>query len=86
MQALGGLSVSGHLRTLGSGAWGAFPRRRHYFMTLAESGGIVLPTRHDAPWEPGWGPIPSAVRPVHMLRVFLLRILESDFPGDSLYI
>ena len=26
----------------------------------------------------------SAVRPVHLLRVFRLRVLESDFPGDSL--
>ena len=26
-----------------------------------------------------------AVRPVHLLRVFLLRVLESNFPGDSLY-
>ena len=25
-----------------------------------------------------------AVRPVHLLRVFLLRVLESNFPGDSL--
>ena len=25
------------------------------------------------------------VRPVHLLRVFLLRVLESNFPGDSLY-
>ena len=26
----------------------------------------------------------STVRPVHLLRVFLLRVLESNFPGDSL--
>ena len=25
------------------------------------------------------------LRPVHLLRVFLLRVLESNFPGDSLY-
>ena len=25
------------------------------------------------------------VRPVHLLRVVLLRVLESNFPGDSLY-
>ena len=25
------------------------------------------------------------VRPVHLLRVLLLRVLESNFPGDSLY-
>ena len=25
------------------------------------------------------------VHPVHLLRVFLLRVLESNFPGDSLY-
>ena len=61
MQALGGLNVSEHLRTLDSGAWSAFPRRRHYFMTLPESEDIVPPTRRDVPWEPGWGPIPSAV-------------------------
>ena len=24
------------------------------------------------------------LRPIHLLRVFLLRVLESDFPGDSL--
>ena len=24
------------------------------------------------------------VRPVHLLRVFLLRVLESNFPGDPL--
>ena len=27
----------------------------------------------------------KSIRPVHLLRVFLLRVLESDFPGDSLY-
>ena len=26
----------------------------------------------------------AALRPVHLLRVFLLRVLESNFPGDSL--
>ena len=26
----------------------------------------------------------SPVRPVHLLRVFLLRVLESKFPGDPL--
>ena len=26
----------------------------------------------------------TTVRPVHLLRVFLLRVLESNFPGDSL--
>ena len=61
MQALGGLNTDEHLRTLDSGAWSAFPRRRHYFMTLPDRGDITLPTRRDAPWEPGWGPIPSAV-------------------------
>ena len=25
------------------------------------------------------------IPPVHLLRVFLLRVLESNFPGDSLY-
>ena len=25
------------------------------------------------------------LRPVHLLRVSLLRVLESNFPGDSLY-
>ena len=24
------------------------------------------------------------IRPVHLLRVFLLRVLESNFPGDPL--
>ena len=24
------------------------------------------------------------VRPVHLLRIFLLRVLESNFPGDPL--
>ena len=61
MQALGGLNTNEHLRTLDPGAWSAFARRRHYFMTLPERGNINLPTRRDAPWEPGWGPIPSAV-------------------------
>ena len=28
--------------------------------------------------------IPPIYRPVHLLRVFLLRVLESNFPGDSL--
>ena len=27
----------------------------------------------------------TCLRPVHLLRVFLLRVLESNFPGDSLY-
>ena len=61
MQAPGGPNVSEHLRTLDSGAWSAFPRRRHYFMTLPENEDIVHPTRHAVPLEPGWGPIPSAV-------------------------
>ena len=26
----------------------------------------------------------QALRPVHLLRVFLLRVLESNFPGDPL--
>ena len=26
----------------------------------------------------------TIIRPVHLLRVFLLRVLESNFPGDSL--
>ena len=26
----------------------------------------------------------TMLRPVHLLRVFLLRVLESNFPGDSL--
>ena len=60
MQALGGFNANEHLRTLDSGAWSAFPGRRHYFMTPPESEDIVLPARRDAPWEPGWGPIPSA--------------------------
>ena len=28
--------------------------------------------------------VPPEVRPVHLLRVSLLRVLESNFPGDSL--
>ena len=28
--------------------------------------------------------IPCAVRPVHLLRVVLSRVLESNVPGDSL--
>ena len=28
---------------------------------------------------------PGGLRPVHQLRVFLLRVLGSNFPGDSLY-
>ena len=60
MQALGGLNAGEHLRTLDSREWSAFPRRRHYFMTLPDSGPLALPARRDAPWEPGWGPIPSA--------------------------
>ena len=27
---------------------------------------------------------PNEIRPVHLLRVSLLRVLESNFPGDSL--
>ena len=61
MQALGGLNASQHLRTLDSGEWSVFPRRRYYFMTLPENGDIATPTRREAPWEPGWGPIPAAV-------------------------
>ena len=29
-------------------------------------------------------PAAAGLRPVHLLRVFLLRVLESNFPGDSL--
>ena len=61
MQALGGLNAREHFRTLDSGQWSAFPRRRHYFMTFPDRGNLILPTRRDAPWESGWGPIPSAV-------------------------
>ena len=61
LQALGGLNAGEHLRTLDSREWSAFPRRRHYFMTIPDRGMLVLPTRRDAPWEPGWGPIPSAI-------------------------
>ena len=28
--------------------------------------------------------VTTCLRPVHLLRVFLLRVLESNFPGDSL--
>ena len=35
--------------------------------------------------RPAGRPARSAVRPVHLLSVFLLRVLESNFPGDSLY-
>ena len=28
--------------------------------------------------------VSACLRPVHLLRVFLLRVLESNFPGDSL--
>ena len=28
--------------------------------------------------------VPDELRPVHLLRVFLLRVLESNFPGDPL--
>ena len=28
--------------------------------------------------------LPGDLRPVHLLRVFLLRVLESNFPGDPL--
>ena len=32
-----------------------------------------------------WYPMQKrALRPVHLLRAFLLRVLESNFPGDSL--
>ena len=31
------------------------------------------------------GNLSEALRPVHLLRVFLLRVLESNFPGDPLY-
>lgn len=61
MQALGGLNTREHLRTLDSGGWSAFPRLRHYFMTLPERESIILPTRRDPSWEPGWGPIPYAL-------------------------
>ena len=33
----------------------------------------------------GKGQRGSALRPVHLLRVFLRRVLEANFPGDSLY-
>ena len=29
-------------------------------------------------------PAAAFLHPVHLLRVFLLRVLESNFPGDSL--
>ena len=32
----------------------------------------------------GSAPEEKEIRPVHLLRVFLLRVLESNFPGDSL--
>ena len=30
------------------------------------------------------GQAPDTLRPVHLLIIFLLRVLESSFPGDSL--
>ena len=61
MQALGGLNTREHLRTLDSGAAPFQGVDTTYFMTLPDGGDITLPARRDAPWEPGWGPIPSAV-------------------------
>ena len=39
---------------------------------------------HVNTWSATCRNIPRKLRPVHLLRVFLLRVLESSFPGDSL--
>ena len=45
--------------------------------------------RHEHCNSSSTNPSPTAahlyVRPVHLLRVSLLRVLETNFPGDSLY-
>ena len=59
LQALGGLTVSDHLRTLDSLQWCPFPRRRHFFSTMRDSGELPMPAQRPAPWEPGWAPHPQ---------------------------
>ena len=48
---------------------------------------IVIPWGRGRDWgapKSGRALVRSALRPVHLLRVVLLRVLESNFPGDSL--
>ena len=41
--------------------------------------------RRSGPGVPTQGGNAALIRPVHLLRVSLLRVLESNFPGDPLY-
>ena len=73
----------GAARGGGPAAQTALERER--FTELAErveSGSGILP---PPPWprSPAGDPR-GRIRPVHLLRVFLLRVLESNFPGDPL--
>ena len=44
----------------------------------------VVGAAEHAEAEPDRAVVGDLVRPVHLLRVFLLSVLESNFPGDSL--
>ncbi len=58
MRALGGLRAESNLRTLDSGRWSVFPRRRHYFATVGASEEIEAMAMRPQPWEDGWAPLP----------------------------
>ena len=53
------------------------PLARYYQQVIKGVSGIILgEIIAKSPYE---------VRPVHLLRVSLLRVLESNFPADPLY-
>ena len=61
LQGLGDLQAGQHLRTLDSGRWSVFPRRRHYFLTIPTDVDPPRPGHREPPWEAGWAPHPTAV-------------------------
>ena len=54
---------------------------------VAESNDVNVLQQHveaDEVSRANTAAVSAAVRPVHLLRVFLFRVLESNFPGDPL--
>ena len=57
----------------------------HYFILYYLMLDYQLPQLVAVDECPETGSSAALIRPVHLLRVSLLRVLESNFPGDSLY-
>ena len=60
LRALGGLDEGTNLRTIDSGQWAAFPRRRRFFLTIPTGEQVPDVPRRSPPWEEGWAPLRGA--------------------------